>query len=91
GEATSGLRPASASPHTSSTMSLTLQLRCRCASTVVAFEAPLLKVVAHGMETIFNTASPSFVSAEKQLTSEEEMERWKDLPDYLRPETPPAG
>ncbi|MBZ6382255.1 MAG: hypothetical protein MIK27_12220 [Sphingomonas sanguinis] len=60
-------------------------------STVVAFEAPLLKVVAHGMETIFNTASPSFVSAEKQLTSEEEMERWKDLPDYLRPETPPAG
>jgi hypothetical protein len=29
GEATSGLRPASASPHTSSTMSLTLQLRCR--------------------------------------------------------------
>ncbi|GAM02983.1 hypothetical protein [Sphingomonas parapaucimobilis] len=59
-------------------------------STVVAFEAPLLKVTAHGKETILNTASPSFVSAEKQLTPEEEMERLEDMPDWLRRGTPPA-
>lgn len=35
-----------------------------CSYVVVAYEAPLLKVEGAGITTIFNTSSPSFVSAE---------------------------
>lgn len=35
-----------------------------CSYTVVAYEAPLLKVEGAGIVTVFNTHAPSFVSAE---------------------------
>lgn len=39
--------------------------------TVLAYEAPLLKIDGSGMETILNTSSPTFVSAEKILRDDE--------------------
>ncbi|MBD8620113.1 hypothetical protein IFT67_14380 [Sphingomonas sp. CFBP 13728] len=56
---------------------------------VVAFEFPLLKVTARGQETVFNTSSPSFVQAQREMTAEEEEARWTDMPEYLRPQAPP--
>ncbi len=58
---------------------------------VIGYEAPLLKVTGAGQETIFNTCSPSFVSAEKVLTDEEEQTRWTDFPEHLLPESDPPA
>ena len=39
--------------------------------TVIAYEAPLLRVEAIGRETVFNTSAASFIKAEMEPTPEE--------------------